>query len=72
MEKVCDRSEKPPKACVHRQLAVYEAIILSFAVETLSFSADLINLNLGIFEFIGLLRYRSGLKNMYHYTYYDY
>lgn len=68
----CDRSQKPPAACVHRQLVEYEAIIFSFAVETPSFSAELIKLDLGIFEFIGLLRCRIGFKNMYHYAYYDY
>lgn len=74
MEMTCDRSQKPPTACIHRQLVEYEAIILSFAVEKLSFGTELIKLDLGIFEFIGLLRYRTDLKSiyMYHYTYYDY
>lgn len=63
MEVACDCSQKPPTACMHRQLAEYEAIILSLAaVEKLPFSAELMKLDLGIFEFIGLLRYRTRLK----------
>lgn len=58
MEMACDRSQKPPTAWILRQLVEYEAIISSFAVEKLSFSAELIKPDLGIFEFIGLLRYR--------------
>lgn len=48
--------KKPPAACVYRLLVRHEAIIPFFTVGKLSFNAELTKLDLGIFEFIGLLR----------------
>lgn len=60
------KKKKPPTACVYRQLVRHEAILSSSAVGKL----ELTKMDLGIFEFVGLFRFRSGLKVMYHYTYY--
>lgn len=64
MEMACDCSQKPPTACIHRQLVEYEAITLSFVAEKPSVSAESMKLDSGIFEFIGLLRYRTRLKKI--------